>query len=100
MYEPSRVSTRILSPVLTNSGTLIVRPVSRTGGLVAAGGGVALEARLGLRHFEDDVQRHVHADGLLVVHEHVELHAVLEVVDGVAELRRRERELLVAAPCP
>src|SRR5262249_34493926 len=34
MYELSRVSTRTLSPVLTNNGTLMVRPVSNWAGFV------------------------------------------------------------------
>src|SRR5919202_1309188 len=34
MYEPSRVSTRILSPVLTNNGTWMTLPVSSVAGLV------------------------------------------------------------------
>ncbi len=34
MYEPERVSTLIRSPMLTNSGTLTVAPVSSVAGLL------------------------------------------------------------------
>src|SRR5712691_9842670 len=62
---------------------------------VAARGRVTLEARIGLGDLEHDVHWHVDADWLVVVHQQLELHAVLQVVDGVAELLRRQRKLVV-----
>ena len=56
-YSRVRVSTRTISPSLMNSGTRTTAPVSSLAGLLAAGRGVAPQARVGLDDLELDVRR-------------------------------------------
>src|SRR5690348_3805835 len=55
-------------------------------GLGAASGGVALEARLGIGDFEIHRGRQVNAEWLIVVGDDLDLHAIEQVVFGVAKL--------------
>ncbi len=57
VHSPVRVSTRMYSPSSMNNGTRTVAPVSRLGGLAAAGCGVTAQARIGLGDLELDVRR-------------------------------------------
>src|SRR5439155_20732335 len=63
--------------------------------LSGAGLGVAGEAGFGVAHDEIDGHRQFDADRLALVGGSVQPHPVLEVVDGVTELGRRQAELVI-----
>ena len=96
MYEPDRVSTLTRSPMLTNSGTFTVAPVSRVAGLLPPPeGGVAADSRLGVRDLELHGGAELDVRRVAVDVQHVDAFVGLDHLQRLGHARLRQRDLLV-----
>ena len=101
MYSPLRVSTRTVSPSSMKSGTWTTTPgLQRRRLVAAAGGGVALQAGVGLGDLHLDRARHLDVARLFVDEEDVDLGVRQDPLHRVAELLRGDLDLVVVAASP
>ena len=99
MYSPERVSTRILSPVSTNSGTWTTLPVSSVAGLRAPDTRSPCTPGSVSAIVSSTDAGDLDADDLAVEERDLGDHALDQVVGGVAERDRRHVHLVVGRRC-